>query len=128
MNIPKEALVKAIEGEWQVDDRLEAFEVRFRDGDPTGCELSVRPKSGFQSYYVTRRYAEIALMNSFWQALGRALKWEDGKGKNHDPRWTVQYNIDEQEITAKWLNWQMEFNYFVMTGSDTREFWKQILK
>ncbi len=123
--IPTQAIEKAIAGGWKQGREFDlkfvghGFIEEIIERVLSDDDLTHREKISLE---------EIALDPTFWQTLGKALGWEDDGGKNHDPQWTVEYNVDVEHITAKWLNWQMEFNYLILTGGDTEAFWKELLK
>lgn len=59
-------------------------------------------------------FAEIVLMPSFWQALGKALWWEK-KGRLNYRRGYV------------WLYYALSYHEMLLTGGDVEKFWKGLL-
>lgn len=74
--IPKQAIEKAIEGGWK------------------------------NSENIYPHWSVIAFDKTFWQALGKALGWEE----------------------LDWIPYGQHFAKVILTGGDTEAFWKEILK
>lgn len=85
--IPKAALEKAIEGGW-----------KYKSSDRYSREEAIA--------VLMTLWEGTALDSSFWQALGRALGW----------------NEDDSIMQAR------HFCYLVLTGGDTGKFWDELLK
>jgi hypothetical protein len=93
MNIPKEAIERAWSGGW------------------TGKWEHVPLEVG------TLNWQEIALDPTFWQALHKALDWDDEEVEIKGIRRTVP----AWEINSE------EFCHLIYQGQSTEEFWKELL-
>lgn len=140
MNIPREAIKKAIERGWQPFKTV---------------EVSVEgtwEKIDFQTYSYARPAEEfgtcriniyrIALDPSFWQALGKALGWEKKvvirRGtvignfctpcSSEHPRGEcfkeMGFNMDYLD---PWVYYAHRFYEQVLTGGDTDAYWQELL-
>jgi len=93
--IPKQVIEKAIEAGWPVE----------RWGGAVAYDCIVRDV-----------WECVALIPSFWQALGKALGWSDKK--------------DHEGIGGYYPEWQYHAQCFydlVLTGGDTKKFWEEVL-
>lgn len=105
MNIPKEAIEKAIEGGWKPSKFRERFMYntsykRFSQSKTSSAAISSH---------------EIALDPTFWQALGESLGWKE---------WTTTMLVYD-ELT--WFHYAHKFTDLILQGKDTDEFWKELL-
>jgi hypothetical protein len=109
--IPKEIISKAIEGGW--------WNVEYGGAVQWPLEMALRMS-----------WQEIALMPTFWQALGKALGWrQNGRitmyeydGISKDPvevKWTDSFT---------WAIYAHRFYDLILTGGDTEQYWKDLLK
>lgn len=67
-------------------------------------------------------WESVALDATFWQALGKALGWDEGK----------RYELGYAEFAEGGLRWMWEFiahRFYdlILQGSDTTEFWSDLL-
>lgn len=109
MNIPKEAIKKAIKSGWYFMGNAPIYDETlhkvFRvDGD--GGYLEIYPE-------------QIVCDPTFWQALGRALGWDD------------QEALEEYKGVRRYVpGWEIngeEFLHLILTQQSTEEFWKEKL-
>lgn len=136
--IPKQAIEKAIDGGWKKDD-LERCTIAFYE--PKGCNGGScyiidftynSPETGERKglkYHFTQW--QIALDPTFWQALGKALKFDQ-------PIWKCGNARCDNEFCeyAGWKNLAPDTIYgevhkfldLILTGGDTEKFWEEILK
>lgn len=128
MNIPKEAIEKAIAGGWK--PKWDVFD--------------------FGKYHIFYRYAdeefeitheEIALDPSFWIALGKALGWEKkmvvrrgmviGNFGWENPDKNIRFYGEEMgagmDYMNPWIYYAHRFYNLVLTGCDTKAFWADLL-
>ncbi len=96
MNIPKEAIEKAIEGGWREDD-----------ADFINLALSWRNDEDV-------RWEQIALDPSFWKCLGKALGWKESK------RW------GDGLPDVPWRDNAHRFYDLILTNTPTDEYWKKL--
>jgi hypothetical protein len=61
----------------------------------------------------------IILDPLFWQALGKALGWNETDKLAHD--------LHSPDIEPLWYLFAMEYFDLVLTGGDTEKFWKELL-
>lgn len=113
MNIPKEAIEKAINGGWIATARKENNNADYI------CEHLLKNDDVFWRCYVTDP--------SFWQSLGKALGWTE----------YGEYEIDRKSDYELGLTgyygdeWALEAHRFydlILTGGDTEKFWQELLK
>lgn len=100
MNIPKEALKAAVDGDWIPTKG----DFKFKTFTPTTA----------QAYQISMGDDCIALDPTFWQALGKSLGWRIGE----------QYGRFKD---AEWHNAAHRFYDLILQGKDTEDFWKEIL-
>lgn len=113
MNIPKKLIEKAIEGGWSP----------LYDGKPTikwewemDCIWTYNPNEevSFGEYQL---HEINALKPLFWQALGKALGWPE------------DYNGDIIKlVNTHWEFVAHRFYDLILTGGDTDQFFKYLLK
>jgi len=101
--IPKKAIEKAQEGGWTNLDK---------------CTFSLNSLMGNFSEPIDEA---IALDPTFWQALGKALGWDE-RTTDFDVDEFYMTDVQEWEFNAHW------FAHIVLTGGDTEAFWNDILK
>jgi len=69
--------------------------------------------------------AEIVLMPTFWQALGKALGWTNSLrcplGDCGKPFTKLKYGMEG------WMNFAHRFYDLILTGGDTERFWSDLL-
>lgn len=122
--IPKQAIEKAIEGGWKplktiVVHDTDAFEqidyqtIVFYNG--TNVELGA--PIGRRNLY------SIALDPTFWQALGKVLRWAETI-TNTD----VCTECLDNYKPVGWHQNALRFYDLILTGKSTEEFWEEILK
>jgi len=109
----KEAIQKAIEGGWkyQCNPRCD-YTVRERDvkvytNDPDDTKLYVK-------------FIEIREDPLFWQALGKAMGWEQ----------EVENEFGEKELRGS-RNWTIKWHRFIdhlAEGKDADSFFKELIK
>lgn len=117
--IPKLAIEKAIEGGWMpylavkldnVGGKAAYFFYKYNE------EQSI-PSNGI---WLT----EIALDPTFWQALGKALGWNEFEAKeswkNYATGEVLKVGRDHREAHA--------FYDLILTGGDTEAYWNELLK
>lgn len=99
MNIPHEAIEKAIEGGWKsdlyTDEQWEKIKHLF----------SV---SGIPDMAV------LALDSSFWQSLGKALGWEEPE-------------LELAGLMPTWMKLAKQFYHIILSQQDTQPFWEELL-
>lgn len=100
MQIPKEAIEKAIEGKWQPNYLFDMM-----------------PATNYFAL-LEEDFARIALDPTFWQALGKALGWRTGM--------TFADIFDGRELSG-WEYHAHRFYDLILQGKDTTDFWKEIL-
>lgn len=61
---------------------------------------------------------EITLDPLFWQALGKALGWKGNQSSS----------FSKIQIRERWLKIALLYTETVLTGGDTEELWKELLK
>lgn len=107
--IPKEAIVKAIEGGYGA--------VRFN-----GAEIKFYHKAAghMEQPYLAFVYHYIALDPSFWQSLGKALDW-------YLPVFVMGRFSPNNSMWPNWLEKAQEFHTTVLTGGDTTKYWIELL-
>lgn len=98
MNIPKEAITKAIEGGW---------EPRKYDLG-ADCEFN--------------EWMHFALDPTFWQCLGKALGWYTPVF-NDKHRFSHNHSI-----YPNWLEVALDFQELILTGGDAKAYWDELLK
>ena len=98
--IPKQAIEKAITGGWQ-------------------------PLSEWGSSWVDIPQERIALDPTFWQALGKALGWDEDN--TTDMIWTCALCNQECGGHSKWLHYSHRFYDLILTSGDTEKFWEELL-
>lgn len=108
MNIPKEAIEKAIEGGWNPvgSNALSVYEAV----DP------LRPQ-------------EIALDPTFWQALGKNLGYDADSTKIWNSTWVRQSFKTEKQLVLSddWQNMALDFHDLILQEKDPTAFWDEIL-
>lgn len=117
MNIPKEAIEKAIEGGWKLNR-----EVEHRDfsEEPTFGKRGIAYKTTDALIYGEKSYADIALDPTFWQALGKSLEWNKiADGKDWSP--------EKYGFMPVWKHYALKFYDLILTNGDTDTFWKELL-
>lgn len=97
MNIPKAVIEKAIEG---------GYEGAF-----------INPLNQLE---YRKHPAQIALDPLFWQALGKALEWEEGKKIYNRGIW-------DRSIREIWCENAHRFYDLILTGQPTEPFWDELL-
>lgn len=104
-----QAIEKAIEGGWK------AFGIITN-----ASEMNEESFKNFWGYLDReRRWQEIALDPTFWQALGKSCGW--GKCAQG-------YHIHICEALNRWQREAHRFYDLILTGGDTEKFWEEILK
>jgi hypothetical protein len=113
MNIPKEAIEKAIEGGW-AEVRLKELP-NWNVGSRTAIAFwKELPLAGSHKSFPRKQYLQmssIALDPLFWQAL---------IPERHDFT-----NLTKNEDT--WYTVAIRFYSLILQGTDTTEFWKELL-
>jgi hypothetical protein len=106
--IPKAAIEKSIEGGW-VPPRPYLV-LQFEKGSKLHAE----------EVMAMMLPQEIALDLSFWQALGKALRW---------PLLGQPYYLGNHWCEREWWQYKaIKFYDLILTGGDTEAFWKELLK
>ncbi len=125
MNIPKQAVEKAIEGGWRgvtTWNDNPNYDIFVQD-ELIGSRLP----SGHTD---TKNWTEVALDPTFWQALGKALGWDEDPYR--DPIGTVWEKTDHKGNSVRylddWNNAALCFYDLILAGGDTEKFWEEILK
>lgn len=103
--IPKQAIEKAIEGGWK-NSEYEWATSHVQDA--VVVELAARL---------------IALDRTFWQALGKALGWNEANGK------VGAYHsfVDGKIVDEYWMLTAHRFYDLILTGGDTETYWDELL-
>lgn len=126
MNIPQQAIEKAIEGGWFTKLSKHNWKVE-------GYSLQIEEELGFFPFVHNKfrhllRIESIALDPTFWQALGKALGWK----RNAFVQWYDDFaNKKEREAirgVESWLFQARRFNDLILTGGDTEAYWNELLK
>lgn len=101
---------------------------------PTAVSRAI--KEAIKEGYVTKDklsggtplyFTDTTLLNPlFWQALGRARRWDEGQ-KNHDPVWQVTYNVDVHVVIERWANVMLDFTYYLAEGKDAESFFQTLV-
>jgi hypothetical protein len=102
MTIPKEAIEKAIEGGWHL-----------QDGDTLVRVTNVG--------VMMREWQVTALSLSFWQCLGKALEME------RRGMWYVKIGNNKRRHVQTWEAVALHFYDLILTGGDTDAFWRELL-
>ena len=99
MNIPKEAIEKAIEGGWKPNAHNEGIDWRgvIQPWQATACDPS------------------------FWQSLGKALGWTE----RIDGGLKYENGFYKKLPVEQW--YAHKFYDLILTGGDTEVFWKELL-
>lgn len=120
MNIPEQAIDKALEGGWR----------------PKRVIVGNHNESGYRS-------EEIVLDPDFWQGLGKALGWGSAvaciKCGHYWLFGTIKCPVDGSEKLKDtktgrdgyinvWHSYAMDFYDLILTGGDTEKFWDELLK
>lgn len=105
MNIPKEAIERAIAGGW-----LKA-------------NCNVQQTRSWCKYLYPEDMALIALDPTFWQALGKALGW--GESTFHQIANGIEYQ--EYGYDEVWRLLAHRFYDLILQGKPTEDFWKELL-
>lgn len=115
MKIPKEIIQKAIDAGWLFhgdkplwDDMCDAWFVPDGDGG-----------------YVVTSWADIAMMPSFWQALGKAEGWEEPEV--YWRKATTKTSEVFVYSTARWVNEAHTLYDLILTEQDTTDYWQSLL-
>lgn len=115
--IPLEAIKKAIEGGWEP----------FLTRKATNMLLNVNSQYLLDGKTMAKRsLADIALDPSFWQCLGKAL------GKEKQFVWEAEHTCplcaNDKHTQFEWWNWHSHrFTSLILTSSDTKAFWEELL-
>lgn len=112
--IPKSAIEKAIRGGW--NEEVQSW-LKEADGDWN----KLRSYQYQEMFGILEQY-KIVLDPTFWQALGKALGWQEtGKkvGKFYSDKF---YN--DTIVVAK----AQRLTRLILTGGDTEKFWTDLLK
>lgn len=115
MTIPKEIIEKAIEGGFKV----KTFYKGLSHKEGTAPSATNDTDSRSETLYMID---SIALDPLFWQALGKALGWE---------QWLPTGFHDKYEDDIEELGWKvqaMRFYDLILTGQPTEEFFATLLK
>lgn len=127
MNIPREAIEKAIEVGWKPRNFVNIPDL----------EYTVKGNSD--------NWQDVALDPSFWQALGKALGWDTEitwwrcpleTCKENNSKWAAQrycgedgYKMEQYKTyTENWQKYARCFYDLILTGDDTAAFWRELLK
>lgn len=101
----------AIEGEWRkgwyfshLNREEAAFGEASRDSEDNPC------------HYVNIH--AILLDPTAWKAVGSGRRWG---GKNHDPIWRVEHNIEEHVVMEPWANMMLDFAFALTKGKTIEE-------
>lgn len=105
--IPKEVILKAIDGGWLQGTN------HFDPEDDSIC--TAYPDSDTPDRLIGKY--EIALDPTFWQALGRALGWGDTELENGIEPFAVLWYLFHAH----------RFFDLILTGRDTTQFWSDLL-
>lgn len=126
--IPKQAIEKAIEGGWknagyEMCDNCGGSGGVYPDATCYSCSATGYTKDISEDWLEASGF-DIALDKTFWQALGKALKWGE--------HWTVRTYGDEKDymrrdIIETWRYWADYYLDIVLTGGDTEKFWVDLL-
>lgn len=108
--LTKQAVEKALEGGWMT----------FKG--PVEVEIYGNGRVNFNSGGVITGINEsgVVLDPKFWQALGKALGWDDGEIER----------VGYADGRYPWM-WQFiahQFYDLILTGGDTNKFWEELLK
>lgn len=126
MNIPKEAIERAIAGGWGKSrlDQLPNWKVASRTTIMFWKEL---PLVGNHKTVPKERQilqmSSIALDPTFWQALGKALGW--GESTFHQIANGIEYQ--EYGYDEVWRLLAHRFYDLILQGKPTEDFWKELL-
>src|SRR4051812_44229805 len=120
MSIPKAAIEKAIEGKWK--------NAPFGSKSIVVATADKKAIFGFggaddQVIWLS----EIALDPSFWQALGKALGWNNPFADTAYSYWTVERKRDRTVLLEEWQTAAHSFYNLMLTGQSTKKYWKDIL-
>ena len=96
--IPKEIIELAVAGGWKGwwDNSLGPVKIIDNHSNAVGWEI-------------------VALDATFWQALGKALGWENEQAKKAGVEW------------LEWKHWAFEFYDLILTNQPTDTFWQEII-
>jgi hypothetical protein len=110
--IPKEIILKAIEGGWGVPDGKDATYSKY-------AYLGYSESGLYEKCYdgVFYSFGQIALDPTFWQALGSAFGWGDTEMENGNEPFAVPW----------YLLHAHRFYDLILTGKDTTQFWSDLL-
>lgn len=61
---------------------------------------------------------EVALSPTFWQALGKALRWDEEVTSSN-------FKIDSM---SGWEHYALWFTHLILNDSNTESFWAEILR
>lgn len=131
MNIPKQAIEKAVERGWKPKLDIPEAEVTFVSvkGDISSFhyrhywEDAVKDE-GINDFSLH----EIALDTTFWEALGKALNWNGQSWQMYLRPVSGREAILLPFGIATHVAYGTLFAYLVFTGGDVDKFWEEILK
>lgn len=137
--IPKQAIEKAIEGEWHLRDVEHDYDVAIESNDEW---TEFYPQGEDAPSYFSVHFAEIALDPTFWQALGKALGWGDTDLRNnHEPYPVPWYLLHAHRFYDLVLNgsstvaaahhFKEYASFNILEGKEDNEvsrFWEELLK
>lgn len=119
-----------MEGGWRSAEFPSAWGETPLLGVQKGVALFLNPRSKRQ---VSLPFEKIALDPLFWQALGTALGWEDGKEFTYtrtsgSPNWKIVTSTRKPNLRKKaWQHHAKRFCVLILINGDTEQFWKEVL-
>lgn len=110
MEIPKEAIEKAIEGGYLGG----ASFAKYRESS----QRIIYEEEDYALPKLTKTIPEIALDPDFWSSLGKSLGWTVC-----DVQGCIQGKCDHG-----WMYYAKSFYDLILTGGDTKSFWQELLQ
>lgn len=110
IQIPKQAIEKAIEGGWQPQHPGTALRMVHENGFWLTDKVI-----GEHTYFIAKE--KVALDPTFWRALAKASGW---------PKCVLRH-YPHTSACEKWRNWAIYFCDLILTGQPTEPFWTDLL-
>lgn len=129
MTIPREAILKAIEGGWRPEgtkgniyfDRVERVQVENND-----FIIYYHGFSDIDGQIVKGKTQVLACDPSFWQALGKSLRWKRVMPSGRNVKDPTKKQFEMMEDEWKWN--AHRFYDILLTKQPTDMFWAEILQ